>query len=81
MRVLFSVLFLLLSASPIHFPAVASAGLVALVFTLSYIDLRRRRETDFLHNLGIPAVLIVLVATLPAVVAESAIHIAGSLIK
>lgn len=49
---------------------VASAGLVA-------IDLHRRKEISLLHNLGIPTSLAVFIGTLPAVVAEAILLMAG----
>ena len=72
---------MLFSASPIRFPAVISAALVATVFVISYADLKRRREGYLLHNLGMPVLLIVAISAIPALVAESAIEIAQRLAR
>lgn len=80
-RALAGMIFLLASANPIRFSPVVSVALVAAIILLSYIDLRRRGESNLLHNLGIPAVVTVALATLPAVAGESAMAILGAVIK
>jgi len=79
MRAVLSALLVVFSANPLRIPGVVSAGLVALVFVISYADLQRRDEGTLLHNLGLPTMLVVAISALPAIVAESAIKIAQSL--
>lgn len=79
MRVALSVPLLFSGASPTRFPVVTSSALIAAVLVISYADLQRRHETNLLHNLGMPVMLIVAISALPAVVAESAIDIAQML--
>lgn len=73
----------LLSATgnPVRLPPAVATGFVVIVFILSYFDLQRRRETTLLHDLGVPAMLVVIIATIPAVFAESAIGLAGRLVR
>lgn len=79
MRVAFGVLLVAFSTSPFRIPASVSFALIAAVIVASYADLQRRHEGNFLHNLGMPVMLIVAISALPAVVAESAIRIAQAL--
>jgi hypothetical protein len=78
-RVLAGVLFVVLDSNPAHVPLIVSASIVSLVFALSYMDLRRRHEKVLLHNLGIPAAFVVIVAAVPAIVGESIIHLAATI--
>lgn len=81
LRTLLGVLLVLSSASPIRLSFALSASLVAAVCVLSYLDLRRRHESVLLHNLGMPVMLIVAIATVPAILAESAIKVAQALAR
>lgn len=78
---LVAVIALSASRNPALLHPTIAAGIVAMVFVLVYFDLQRRRETTMLHNLGVPAILVVAIATIPAAVAESAIEVAGRLVR
>jgi hypothetical protein len=75
-----SALLVSFGANPLRMPVFASVGIVALVAVISCADLQRRDEGTLLHNLGLPMMLIVAIAALPAIVAEFAIRIAQSLV-
>lgn len=51
---------------------------VVMTATLTLVDLHRRRELTLLHNLGIATPHVVILATLPAVVAEILLVMLGS---
>ena len=78
MRAGLGALLVSLSDSPLRVSAADSAVVVAGVLVLSYADVRMRSERTFLHNLGLPPMLIVALSALPAVVAEAAIRFAES---
>ncbi len=80
-RVLAGIVLLSASGNPVRLHPAMAASLVVVVFILSYLDLKRRRETTLLHDLGIPAMLVVAIATIPAAFAESAIGLAGRLVR
>jgi len=50
--------------SPVRVPVYVSAAIVLAVFTVSYADLQRREEKNFLHNLGMPVLLVSAIATI-----------------
>lgn len=79
MRVALAVALVFSSASPFRIPAWISFALVSGVLVLSYIELNRRHERNLLHNLGMPVLLIVAISAVPAVVAESAFRLIGSM--
>jgi hypothetical protein len=73
MRIALALAMLFLGASAVRVPAWVSFGLLAGVVMASYVELKRRREQNLLHNLGMPVLLIVAISAVPAIVAESTI--------
>ena len=80
-RLVVAALLLLTRGDPIRLPLIVSAAIVVSVCLFSYMDLKWRSETAFLHNLGISGAAIAVLSAMPAIAGESIIRIVSTVVR